>query len=234
VVAFAQPEVFDVCVALSDVDAFERRTFDLWTAQLAPRSSLECLYARDASITAARAQRMLGTATRARIDGATLAVLFGGSNDLARGAGLSCSVLAHPQRSVPKTMLVAISRPDHRSRTLAVASRLAAATGATLFGVHAVRSPAEAAVTGAAVAANARVASVGAARTRFEDVFVEVDADVGASVVRAAERVSADLVIVGRHSRRSKNARSLAADARFSTLAIADRSRAPSWLGALR
>lgn len=233
-VAFTQPEVFDVCVALSEVDAFERGTFDLWTAQLAPRAALECLYSRDEAVTPARAQRMLGSTLHARVDGGTLAVLFGGSNDFARAPGLSCSVLAHPQRRVPKTVLVAISRPDHRSRTLAVASQFAATTGATLFGVHAVRSKDEAAVTGAAVAANARVASVGAARTRFEDVFVDVDTDVSASIVRAAERVGAELVIVGRHSRRSKNARTLATHPRFSTLAIADRSRALSWLGALR
>ncbi len=211
---------FHSCVSIVDDSSVDSGASRVWAEAFAAPGATSVSV--DPTLTAAQLRARV--ASVARIAPSTLVIVSAPIVELVAGRRLECSMLAHPSPTLPDTILVAISRPDHRSHTLQLASWLAARIGAKLFGVHCVRDADEAVVPGAAVAANARVAALGAARTRIEDVSVEISRDTEASIRRVALRIGAQLVVVGKGSTRATIARNLAAHPVHATLAVARRS----------
>lgn len=213
---------FQSCISIVDDSSVDSAASRVWAEAFAAPGATSVSV--DPTLTAAQLLARVASVSSARLDASALVIVSGPIVDRVAGRRLECSMLAHPSPTLPDTILVAISRPDHPSRTLQLASWLAARIGAKLFGVHCVRDADEAVVPGAAVAANARVAALGAARTRLEDVSVEISPDTEASIRRVALRIGAQLVVVGKGSTRATIARNLAAHPVHATLAVARRS----------
>lgn len=213
---------FHNCVSIVDDSSVDSGASGVWAEAFAAPRATSVSVAR--TLTAAQLRARVASVSNARLDPSTLVIVSAPIVEFVSERRLDCSMLAHPSTTLPDTILVAISRPDHPSRTLQLASWLAARIGAKLFGVHCVRDADEAVVPGAAVAANARVAALGAARTRLEDVHVEISPDTEASIRRVALRIGAQLVVVGKGSTSATIARNLAAHPVHATLAVARRS----------
>lgn len=152
--------------------------------------------------------------------GHTLAVLMGATRSLATAPNIACTTLTDCSVLPITTILVAIGAPRARSRTMRTAARIAARTGAALFGVHCVQDTTAARSKGAVLGANARVVAQGDARVAFESVRVEPTTNAVAAVEAVAREVRADLVVVGKRSARSKLASALSRSLAFSTLAV--------------
>ena len=176
-----------------------------------------------APASSARVRHVIDSLGQGRFEGALLAALFGPFSALATQPDLRCSTLTNPSRDLPARILVALSRPDHSSETLAVATWLATQTKARLFGVHVVASESEATHPGAAIAGNAKALAFGINRTPIEDVLVEVGSDVATTIQHCASTLDADVIIVGaRRSKRGPIVRAIASDPERAVLVVAD------------
>jgi nucleotide-binding universal stress UspA family protein len=196
----ALPGPFTALIACSEGAPEEAASFSMWSSLLAPsRATMIALSESTvAALTASASAAGVG-----RLDGGALLALYGerGRALAGRCAG-PCSSLVFPPSGAPKRVLVAVGRPRQRSRTLATAAWIAERAGARLWGVHASPGDSGPTGTGAAVAANARAASVGVGRVAFQELFVVHDGDASGAILHAAARVDADLIVLGGRSSR--------------------------------
>ncbi|MBL8683100.1 MAG: universal stress protein [Myxococcales bacterium] len=219
---------FSALLAVCDGTTNHQRSVTCWTDLLRPlwAATLVRHLARvDAESDAKRLRSIVERLEEDLSDRAVLAMVFDGDDTISRGhLGLRCSTLVRPSTTPPKRVLVALSRPDHRTRTLQVATWIAARCGAELLGVHVVANEGEASLRGAIIAANVRVETVGAARKALSDVRVVVDEDVSGAIERSATELGADLLVVGarRTGRGGVVSRALANRATRPTLTVMD------------
>lgn len=222
---------FGALLAVGEPATYSEAVFQRWLDWLHPYWGTAFVHhtaarSDDGDLALARARRAIERIDDERVDGSVLALLFGRYRALATLATLRCSTLTNVSATAPTKVLVALSRPDHRSETLRTAAWIAAKTNARLFGVHVAESEDEVAHPGAAIVANAKALASGVARAPIEEVFVEAASDVASVIDRWANKLDADLVVIGaRRANRGPITRTIASRAAIegrATLVVAD------------